>query len=73
MNMPYEIRFGGHLWRIEASTFNGNARISVWPYYAHHDGSIKPGRGGLQVPVDEIADFMAAIKSAAEKLGLKDL
>ena len=73
MNMPYEIRFGGHLWRIEASTFNGNARISVWPYYSHHDGSIKPGRGGLQVPVDEIADFTAAIKNAAEKLGLKDL
>lgn len=52
MNMPYEIRFGGHVWRIEASTFNSNARISIWPHYAHHDGSMKPGRGGLQVPIE---------------------
>ncbi len=73
MNMPYEIRFGGHLWRIEASTFNGNARISIWPHYAHFDGSMKPGRGGLQVPIEEIADFLKAIKDVSEKLGLKDL
>ncbi len=73
MNMPYEIRFGGHLWRIEASTFNGNARISIWPHYGHHDGSMRPGRGGLQIPIEDIAAFIKAIKDAAERLGLKDL
>ena len=50
----FEIRFGGNLWRVESSNFNGNARVSTWPYYAHHDGSMKPGRGGLQVPVEQV-------------------
>jgi hypothetical protein len=73
MNAPFEIRFGGHLWRVEASTFNGNARVSIWPYYAHHDGTMKPGRGGLQVPLDEVSAFVAAIIGGAQQLGLKDL
>jgi Transcriptional Coactivator p15 (PC4) len=64
----FEIRFGGNLWRVESSNFNGNARVSIWPYYAHHDGSMKPGRGGLQVPVEQVDAFIEAIAEAAQRL-----
>jgi hypothetical protein len=68
MNAPYEIRFGGHLWRVEATSFNNNRRISIWPFYAARDGSIKPGRGGLQIPVGEVNAFIEAINDAARGL-----
>jgi hypothetical protein len=64
----FEIRFGGHVWRVEASNFNGNARVSIWPYYAHHDGSMKPGRGGLQVPLEQVDAFIEALAEAAQRL-----
>lgn len=64
----FEIRFGGHLWRVEASNFNGNARVSIWPYYGHHDGSMKPGRGGLQVPLEQVDAFIEALAEAAQRL-----
>ena len=64
----FEIRFGGKLWRVESSNFNGNARVSTWPYYVHHDGSMKPGRGGLQVPVEQVDAFIEAIADAAQRL-----
>ena len=68
MNGPYEIRFGGHLWRVEATEFNGNRRVSVWPFFAAHDGSMKPGRGGLQIPLDEVDTFIDALVEAAQRL-----
>lgn len=39
----YEIWFGAHLWRVEPVVFNGTRRVSAWPFYAAHDGSIRPG------------------------------
>lgn len=64
----FGIRFGGHLWRVESSTFNGNAKVSIWPYYAHHDGSMKPGRGGLQVSLEQVDGLIEAIEEAAQRL-----
>jgi hypothetical protein len=68
----YEIRFGGNIWRIEPTYHNGNARLSLWPYYSHNDGSMRPGRGGLQIPLDSVPDFMDAIIKAAKQLGVLD-
>ena len=64
----FEIRFNGHIWRVEPSNFNGNARVSIWPYYAHHDGSLRPGRGGLQVSLEQMEAFIEAIIEAAQRL-----
>jgi hypothetical protein len=63
-----EWRFGGHLWRVEATSFGGTARISIWPFYADREGVMKPGRGGLQIPIEEVEAFVAAILAAAAKL-----
>jgi Transcriptional Coactivator p15 (PC4) len=68
MNDPFEIRFGGHLWRIEATSFNNNRRVSIWPFYAARDGTLKAGRGGLQIPIDEIEPFIEAVNEAAQQL-----
>jgi Transcriptional Coactivator p15 (PC4) len=68
MNASYEIRFGGHLWRVEATSFNSNRRVSIWPFYAAHDGSIKPGKGGLQIPIEEADAFAEAVVAAAQRL-----
>lgn len=65
MSVVFEIRFGGHLWRIEATSFGGSDRVSIWPFYAAHDGSMKAGRGGLQFPVEEAEAVAAAIIAAA--------
>jgi Transcriptional Coactivator p15 (PC4) len=69
MSAAYEIRFGGHVWRIEATSFNNNKRVSIWPFYAAKDGSIKPGRGGLQVPLNDVDSFIDALTEAAQSLG----
>jgi Transcriptional Coactivator p15 (PC4) len=68
MSASYEIRFGGHLWRVEATSFNNNKRVSVWPFYAAHDGSIKPGKGGLQISIDDVDSFIEAVAKAARSL-----
>lgn len=68
MTGPFELRFGGHVWRVEASIFNGNARVSIWPFYAHHDGSMRPGKGGLQIPLDQVEAFLSAVADAAKRL-----
>jgi hypothetical protein len=65
MTLPHELRFGGHLWRIEATSFGGSNRVSIWPFFAAHDGSMKAGRGGLQFPVEEAETVAAAILAAA--------
>jgi hypothetical protein len=62
----FTTRFGGHEWRVEPTNYQGRARVSIWPYYAHHDGSMKPGRGGLQIAPEEAAGLAAAIMKAAE-------
>jgi Transcriptional Coactivator p15 (PC4) len=65
MSLPYEIRFGGHLWRIDATTFKGSKRVSIWPHYTAKDGSIRPGKGGLQFPPEETEAVIAALIAAA--------
>lgn len=68
MKTPFELRFGGHLWRIEATSFGGSKRVSVWPFYAAHDGSIRAGRGGLQFPAEQAGEVTQAILAAAAQL-----
>jgi hypothetical protein len=69
MTPAYKIRFGGHLWRVEATSFNNNKRVSIWPFYAVKEGSIKPDRGGLQVPLEDVDSFVEAVTEAARSLG----
>lgn len=68
MNLPHQISFGGHLWRIEATTYNGVKRVSIWPYYTAKDGTIRPGKGGLQFPPEETESVIAALIAAAAQL-----
>jgi Transcriptional Coactivator p15 (PC4) len=68
MSAFHELRFGGHLWRIEATSFGGVNRVSIWPFYATHDGVMKPGRGGLQFPIEDAEAVASAIKAAAAQL-----
>ena len=68
MSVQFEIRFGGHLWRIEPTSFGGSPRVSIWPFYAAHDGSMKPGRGGLQFPIEDAEAVSNAILTAAAQL-----
>ena len=68
MSAFHEMRFGGHLWRIEATSFGGSPRVSIWPFYAAHDGAMKAGRGGLQFPIEEAEAVAAAILAAAAQL-----
>lgn len=65
MTLPYELHFSRHLWRIEATDFGGSIRVSIWPFYAAHDGSIRAGRGGLQFPIEQAGEVAAAILAAA--------
>jgi hypothetical protein len=66
--VEYVLRFGGHEWRVTATIYNGRPRISIWPCYAAPDGTMKPGRGGLQVPLDEAEPFIEAFAKAAQRL-----
>lgn len=64
----YSTRFGGNVWRVEPNSYGGQNRVSIWPFYAAHDGSMKPGRGGLMIPLDEVEPLVAAILEAAKRL-----
>ena len=68
MTLPFEIHFGGHIWRIEATSFGGSKRVSIWPFFAGPDGSIRAGRGGLQFPIEEADMVVAAILAAVAQL-----
>jgi hypothetical protein len=68
MNGIYETRFKSDVWRVEPITFNNHRRVSIWPFYTSQDGSLKPGRGGLQIPLDEVEAFVEAIIAAAKRL-----
>jgi hypothetical protein len=72
-SLPFEIRFGGHLWKIEPTTYNGNPRLSIWPHYVTFDGTMKAGRGGLQIPFDDLCDFIEAVKESARRLGVQGI
>ncbi len=65
MSAAFEIRFGGHLWRIEATNYGGSNRVSIWPFYPAHEGQLKPGRGGLQFPAEDAEAVVKAILAAA--------
>lgn len=67
MTSPLEIRFGGNLWRIEATSFGGSKRVSIWPFFTAHDG-IRAGRGGLQFPIEQAEEVAGAILAAAAQL-----
>ena len=65
MTLPFEIRYGRDVWRIDATTFKGRCRISIWPYYTAADGSLRPGKGGFQFAPDDAESVIAAIAEAA--------
>lgn len=68
MIAPYHIRFGGNEWRIEATTYKGAKRVSIWPYFVAKDGSLRPGKGGLQFPPEETESVITALIAAAAQL-----
>lgn len=66
----FEQEHGRFLWRLEATQWNGQRRLQVWPWYQPKDGgdprpcSSRYG-GGFAIPLDRVSELIAALSSIA--------
>lgn len=64
----FEQEHGRFLWRLEATQWNGQRRLQVWPWYQPKDGgdprpcSPRYG-GGFAIPLDRVPELIAALSS----------
>lgn len=67
--MLFEQQHGRHVWRLEATAWNGTERLQVWPWFREREsGELRPcaqryGRG-FAVPLDRVPELIAALESA---------
>jgi len=66
----FEQEHGRFLWRLEATQWNGQRRLQVWPWYQPKDGGdLRPCSsrygGGFAIPLDRVPDLIAALSSLA--------
>ncbi len=78
MTFPFESKFifehsnKGHMWRVQLCNYNGNGKVSVWPWYEAQDG-LRPCkasfiRNGLQMPPERLWALGEAIMAAKAEI-----
>jgi len=63
----FEQEQGRYVWRLEDTTWNGQPRLQVWPWY-RSGGELRPcsakyGGGGFSIPHERLPELMAALAS----------
>ncbi len=59
--------------RISVDTFHGRKLINIRVYYRDDDGSMKPGKQGLALSVEQYKDIAGAILELGQHLKSKGL
>lgn len=59
--------------RISVDTFHGRKLINIRVYYRDEDGSMKPGKQGLALSVEQYKDIAGAILELGQHLKSKGL
>lgn len=68
----FEHEQGRHTWRVEATEWNGEQRLNVWPWYQPKDGGelrpcspTYPTGGGFNVPLERVRELIAVLATIA--------
>jgi hypothetical protein len=68
----FEQEYGRHVWRLEATEWNGERRLQVWPWFRPKEGGDLrpcsprlPTGGGFAVPLERLPALIAALSAAA--------
>lgn len=70
----FEIVYRDKLWRISASSYEGNPRLTIWSHYRHREtGEWKPCGGrrdspGCIVPADRLDELADTVRAIADEL-----
>lgn len=59
--------------RVSVDSFHGRKLINIRVYYRDDDGSMKPGRQGIALSVEQYKDFAGAILELGQHLKSKGL
>lgn len=70
----FEQEHGRHVWRLEATVWNGEARLQVWPWYQPKDGGdLRPCAarfgGGFAIPLERLDELKAALEAIDQRGG----
>lgn len=69
----FEQVHGRHVWRLESTAWNGEARLQVWPWYREAGGELRPCAqrygGGFAIPLDRVPELIAALQSTLANAG----
>ncbi len=62
----FEAKYRGNIWRFQILEYEGQARVSVWPWYEDGDGQLRPGtgkygKGGFQFPIERLGELSESI------------
>ena len=65
----FEQEHGRHIWRLEATEWNGAERLQVWPWYRDREsGDLRPCAqrygGGFAIPLDRVPELIEAFQTA---------
>ena len=68
----FEQAHADKVWRIEATEWNGQRRVQIWPWYQPKDGGeLRPCAarygGGFAIPLERLPELIAALSSAAPR------
>ena len=70
----FEQERGRLTWRLEATEWNGQGRLQIWPWYQPKGGGdLRPCAerygGGFAIPMDRLPELMAALASIEQGEG----
>jgi hypothetical protein len=70
----FEQEHGQHVWRLEATEWNGEARLQVWPWFRSKDGGdLRPCAarygGGFAIPLKRLGELMTALQAIEQHGG----
>jgi hypothetical protein len=70
----FEQEHGRHIWRLEATVWNGEARLQVWPWFRPKDGAdLRPCAarygGGFAIPLERLGELMTALRAIEQHGG----
>lgn len=74
----FEQEHGRHVWRLEATEWNGAPRLQVWPWFRDRDsGDLRPCAqrygGGFAIPLDRVPELIEALQAALANDGGLDM
>lgn len=58
----------GEVIRVEADEFKGKKQLNIRTWYIAEDGELRPGKAGIAINLDILADVFPAIVEACKEL-----